>query len=117
MTINKRRKKCLHDDFFYERDIYETALIKEALKQGKPIFGICRGMQLMNVILGGTLNQNILNHWQNGPSYSQYHEMVTKKHSFLQDIYSEIALINSFHHQSIKELGRGLEIIVVRPET
>jgi len=87
------------------------------LKQGKPIFGICRGMQLMNVILGGTLNQNILNHWQNGPFYSQYHEMVTKKHSFLQDIYSEIALINSFHHQSIKELGRGLEIIAVRPET
>ncbi len=87
------------------------------MKQGKPIFGICRGMQLMNVILGGTLNQNILNHWQNGPSYSQYHEMVTKKHSFLQDIYSEIALINSFHHQSIKELGRGLENIVVRPET
>lgn len=44
------------DDYSLARDIFEFALVEEALKQNKPIFAICRGMQLVNVALGGTLN-------------------------------------------------------------
>ena len=51
------------DDFFLERDIFEMALIEEATKQKKPIFSICRGTQLMNVALGGSLHQDIEHHW------------------------------------------------------
>ena len=58
------------DDFFLERDIFEMALIEEATKQKKPIFSICRGTQLMNVALGGSLHQDIEHHWQDKPSDS-----------------------------------------------
>ena len=47
------------DDFFLERDIFEMALIEEATKQKKPIFSICRGTQLMNVALGGSLTKTL----------------------------------------------------------
>ena len=50
------------DDFFLERDLFEMALIEEATKQKKPIFSICRGTQLMNVALGGSLHQDIERH-------------------------------------------------------
>ncbi|EHJ57106.1 hypothetical protein HMPREF9318_00322 [Streptococcus urinalis FB127-CNA-2] len=60
--------QAYEDDFMIERDFFEIALIKEAIKLKKPIFTVCRGMQLMNVVLGGTLNQNIPNHWQLEPS-------------------------------------------------
>lgn len=48
-----------NDDFFEERDLFEIALLSEALKQQKHIFTICRGTQLMNVALGSSLHQDI----------------------------------------------------------
>lgn len=69
----------------------------------------------MNVILGGTLHQNIPNHWQNCPSDSHYHKMVTNENSILNPIYGSRALINSFHHQSINLLGKGFDIIATDP--
>ncbi|WP_193437796.1 gamma-glutamyl-gamma-aminobutyrate hydrolase family protein, partial [Streptococcus suis] len=54
------------DDYLLERDAFELALIKEALRQGKPIFAVCRGMQLLNVALGGSLEQEVADHWQEG---------------------------------------------------
>ena len=50
------------DDYLLERDEFELALIAEALRQGKPIFAVCRGMQLLNVALGGSLEQEVANH-------------------------------------------------------
>lgn len=70
------------DDFFLERDIFEMALIEEATKQKKPIFSICRGTQLMNVALGGSLHQDIENHWQDKPSDYLYHEMIVGKSTY-----------------------------------
>ena len=52
------------DDYHLQRDIFELALIKEAIKQKKPIFSVCRGTQLFNVAMGGTLYQDIEDHWQ-----------------------------------------------------
>ena len=52
------------DDYNLTRDKFELALLKEALSQNKPILAICRGVQLVNVAFGGTLNQDIEGHWQ-----------------------------------------------------
>ena len=104
------------DDFFLERDIFEMALIEEATKQKKPIFSICRGTQLMNVALGGSLHQDIENHWQDKPSDYLYHEMIVEEDSKLAEIYGCGTSINSFHHQSIKHLASDLRVIARDPE-
>ena len=104
------------DDFFLERDIFEMALIEEATKQKKPIFSICRGTQLMNVALGGSLHQDIEHHWQDKPSDYLYHEMIVDENSKLAEIYGSETSINSFHHQSIKHLASDLRVIARDPE-
>lgn len=99
------------------RDVYECALVEEFLKQGKPIFGICRGAQLLNVYFGGTLYQDI-NHQmpnsfvhRNWDIYDQnFHEINFEKQSLLESLYSnpKNAKVNSIHHQGIKDLGKNL---------
>ena len=94
---NEENHAC-EDDFFLERDLFEMALIEEATKQKKPIFSICRGTQLMNVALGGSLHQDIKRHWQDKPSDYLYHEIIIDKNSKLAEIYGLETSINSFHH-------------------
>ncbi|SDP01296.1 putative glutamine amidotransferase [Streptococcus equinus] len=95
------------DDYSLERDEFELALIKEALKQNKPIFAVCRGMQLLNVALGGTLNQKVEHHWQKDFSgTSQEVEIVPN--SRVSQLVSTGAWVNSFHQQSVKELAPSL---------
>ena len=84
------------DDFFLERDIFEMAL--------------------MNVALGGSLHQDIENHWQDKPSDYLYHEMIVEEDSKLAEIYGRETSINSFHHQSIKHLASDLRVIARDPE-
>lgn len=95
------------DDYSPERDAFEFALVKETLKQGKPIFAVCRGMQLLNVALGGTLNQDVDNHWQKDLEGTA-HEVVVAKDSRVGSLVSSGVRINSFHHQSVKKLAPGL---------
>lgn len=95
------------DDYFLERDEFELALIKEALRQRKPIFAVCRGMQLLNVALGGTLNQNIDNHWQEDVEGTS-HEVSVVPNSRVSHLVKSGAWINSFHRQSVKELAPDL---------
>ena len=86
------------DDYHLQRDIFELELIKEAIKQKKPIFSVCRGTQLFNVAMGGTLYQDI------------------EHHTILREIYGEISHINSFHHQSIKDLAPNLKVVAHDPK-
>ncbi|MGT2928913.1 gamma-glutamyl-gamma-aminobutyrate hydrolase family protein [Streptococcus dentasini] len=103
------------NDFLRRRDDFEFAIIDEAIRQEKPIFSVCRGTQLMNVALGGSLNQAIENHWQDKPSDYLYHDMAVKDHTRLAEIYGTQSSINSFHHQSIKELSPFLDVIAEDP--
>lgn len=111
----------------YVRDQHELALLKAFLAQGKPVLGVCRGLQLLNVAYGGTLIQDIatqvptaLNHrdWE---IYDQNHHRVTfERHSWLADWYdgrdgAPEAKVNTVHHQSIDRLGQGL-IVEARSE-
>lgn len=98
-------------DYNRERDAFEIALINEAIKQNKPIIGVCRGMQLVNVALGGSLNQHISNHWQETPMTQTSHDVIIDKHSSLDAIYGRKAHVNSFHRQSLKKIAPQLDVI------
>jgi putative glutamine amidotransferase len=102
-----------------ERDAFEMALVRLALGRGMPVFGICRGMQVLNVALGGTLYQDlssqlgkdILNHWQETPKWHPAHDIEVLHDSHLAEITGcQNAKVNSYHHQGIKELGDGLAV-------
>ena len=91
------------------RDSFELAVFDEILKSGKPILAICRGLQILNVYLGGTLYQHIDGHSQAAPTNLRKQKTLVNKGSLLAKIIetNEI-LTNSFHHQNVKTLGRGL---------
>lgn len=103
-----------------ERDSFELLLAKKAIEQRKPVLGICRGMQLLNVALGGTLHQDIyigyspgevLKHWQEAPEWYPVHDVRISEGSRLNSIYSSVTLgVNSFHHQAVNKPGSGLSI-------
>ncbi|WP_105209992.1 gamma-glutamyl-gamma-aminobutyrate hydrolase family protein [Streptococcus suis] len=95
------------DDYLWERDEFELALIKEALRQGKPIFAVCRGMQLLNVALGGSLEQEVADHWQEDIKGTS-HRLQVKPQSRVSQLFAQGSSINSFHHQRIKDLAPGL---------
>jgi putative glutamine amidotransferase len=120
--------------FSEERDLFERALVKYAAEMKKPIFGICRGVQMLNAAMGGTLYQdierqnaerNVLTHRQKAPSYSAVHSVAIEKGSVLEDIVlkalpreDELQAypsgrvhngVNSFHHQAVKDVARGFK--------
>lgn len=95
-----------------ERDRTELALVKKFMETGKPIFGICRGMQLLNVALGGTLVQHLQNveeHCIPALGDRRTHEVVAKKDSVWAKLYGERFAVNSYHHQAVKDVAADLE--------
>ena len=107
-------KEIDSDDYLLARDEFELALIREALKQGKPIFAVCRGMQLLNVALGGTLQQSIDNHWQDEVDGTS-HSLQISPHSRVSKLFQEGTSINSLHRQRIKDLAPGLVATALDP--
>ena len=107
------KKEIVSDDYLLERDLFELALIKEAVAAKKPIFTVCRGMQLYNVAMGGTLYQDIDHHWQENPASETSHSIETVEGSILRDLFGEVGQINSYHHQGIKDLAPHLEVVAL----
>ncbi len=100
-----------------ERDCMETMLFKQVLEWDKPAFGICRGLQLFNVLLGGTLYQDLptqlsqsqVKHKQNPPYTEPSHHVYIRKDTLLGKILQTDSLrVNSYHHQGIKEISEQL---------
>jgi len=97
------------------RDRYEIELFHEFVSQGKPVFGICRGHQLINVALGGSLYQDIatqcagsIEH-RNSEKYEHcFHDMRILPNTWLSRLYPGVTSkrINTIHHQAIKKLDR-----------
>ena len=109
------------------RDESELYLIREFIKAGKPVFGICRGAQLINVALGGTLIQNVQNTGvthltldADGSWYKRVHSVEFMKGSLLESLTAmaptENYMVNSVHHQAIDQLGDGLVVAAKAPD-
>lgn len=98
-----------------ERDRTEMAAAKEFLQAGKPILGICRGMQLLNVALGGTLIQHLptTSVHRNEDGTSLTHEVVATKDGTFHSLYGDRFSVNTFHHQAIDDLGTGLRVTLI----
>jgi putative glutamine amidotransferase len=93
------------------RDRFEIALVQAFTEAGKPVLGICRGAQLINVALGGSLHQDIPNHRSDG--YDTHHHRVRlEAGSGLARLYGETGprQVVSIHHQAISRLGRDLVV-------
>lgn len=94
------------------RDYFEYVLTTFILEQGLPLLGICRGCQVMNVVCGGTLIQDLkteLNHQQKAPRYYASHQIRIENSSLLRCIMKrEHIRVNSFHHQAVELPGKGL---------
>lgn len=102
---------------YRKRDLFEIELLKQSVTAGKAIFGICRGMQLINVGLGGTLYQDLsqdlhstLKHSQAAPGNMPSHHITVDHQSRLHDIIGDRPYVNSRHHQAIKDLAPYLKI-------
>ncbi len=109
----------------YQKDRFEIALIKAALAADKPIFGICRGIQIMNVAMGGTLYQDLesqypelkIQHPQATLGQFATHHVELTAGSKLAKLYGRSTIkVNSRHHQAVKAVGKGLKVTAVAPD-
>jgi len=98
--------------FYPKRDAREFAILHEALGRGLPFLGLCRGAQLLNVVLGGTLYQDLPS--QRGAGHSERH-LAHFSGSGLQHLGPN-AEVNSTHHQGIKSLAPSLTLIGEAPD-
>lgn len=101
-----------------KRDSTEFALANTFAERNKPIMGICRGYQLLNVAFGGSLYQDISNASEHC-SFSDYdlvHKVTVNKDCFLYNMYGTEFSVNSFHHQAVKEIGAGFDVIATTPD-
>ena len=112
-------RTCLYEDE------YDMELIKEAVKQGKPILAICRGIQIVNVLFGGTLYQDIpseyskeIYHSRMEPDVENYHTVTLEKDSYLAKVLGEWKdiKVNTSHHQAVKDLAEGFRIVGRAPD-
>lgn len=97
------------------RDLSDSLLVRAALDSGKPILGICRGSQILNVLLGGTLYQDIPSQLPEAHAHKGVsHKIDLVEGGFLKDIFEVDSLtVNSTHHQAVKELAPGAKIAAI----
>ena len=96
-----------------DRDKAEIDLFQKFYQAGKPILGICRGMQMINILLGGTMIQDMPAQQQIFHASSQgdmIHPARTLEGSALCQMYGPLFHVNSHHHQAVDQLGKGLRI-------
>lgn len=110
-----------------KRDEMEELLFNIAMKSGKPIFGICRGIQVLNVFLGGTLYQDVaaqfpsplkLAHSQKSARNVLSHSVAINRDTLLHDILQKDYIqVNSFHHQAVKDVAPSLKVAGTSPDS
>ena len=106
------------------RDATEAALVEEARARGTPVLAICRGIQILNVALGGTLVQDIpsqcgtdIDHDEEGARNSRTHEVTIEPDSLIaRAVGTEHLSVNSFHHQSVKRVADGMRVTARSPD-
>jgi len=113
------------DDVEPERDAIELKMLQAAASDGKPFLGICRGCQVMNVALGGTLYTHIPDQVPNSLDHSYpgnmrtvlVHEIKIEEGTRVAEIYGEpIIRVNSLHHQGLKDIAPALRVAGHAPD-
>lgn len=107
-----------------DRDLSDYTLLKAALKEDMPVLATCRGMQMLNVICGGTLYQDISSEYETDISHRDpelidfaYHNCTIDNNSKLYSMLKTNEIeVNSWHHQSIKKVGDGLIVTAKSPD-
>ena len=95
------------------RDVSDLLLMREALASKKPVMAICRGEQLMNVVLGGSLYQDLPTQYDTIVRHGggTTHRIGVEKGSVLYELFGEDSLtVNSFHHQAVKQVAPGVKV-------
>lgn len=101
------------------RDNFELNLIREAYEMNLPMLGICRGVQLLAVALGGSIYQDLasglsgvalVKHSQKADRGVATHTVLTEEGSRMRGLFGRCLAVNSFHHQAVKETGRRLKV-------
>jgi putative glutamine amidotransferase len=107
------------------RDETELTLLRWALEDKKPILGVCRGLQTLNVASGGTLLQDVTELWPNAIRHQYFpekprnyvaHDISTINGTTLSQALGDVASVNSFHHQAIERIGGGFRVAAVAPD-
>lgn len=109
-----------------ERDLWELKILELAMEMKKPILGICRGFQLINIYYGGSLKVDICGKNDLSkiphmalmvPKYYKTHKLEIKAGSRLAQVFNdEIIAVNSYHHQAVNKVGEGLKVSAVAPD-
>lgn len=99
-----------------ELDDFDLICIKKAFERKIPIFGICRGIQIINTVFGGTLYQDIsynkecfVKHRQLARRYYPNHTVNIEKDSKLYNVLGDVVVTNSYHHQAVKDIAPGFK--------
>ncbi|WP_209619987.1 gamma-glutamyl-gamma-aminobutyrate hydrolase family protein [Saccharothrix coeruleofusca] len=98
-----------------DRDAAELALARAALELDLPLLAVCRGMQVLNVALGGTLRQHVDGH-NPAPAVFERTEITVAPGTALAAVVGDRTGVNCHHHQALDELGKGLEVVAVAPD-
>ena len=95
-----------------ELDIIQLQALDFFIKWKKPILGICKGLQLINVHFGGTICQHISNagkhEWRGSDQYHYVYHIGCNRTDFFHQLYGSSTYVNSAHHQAVDKLGKGL---------
>lgn len=99
-----------------DRDTNDSKLFKAAVENGKPVLGVCRGLQLINALMGGTLYQDLseyegieIQHNQKAKPEYPTHSIKVAEASYMANLVDNMSLINSVHHQMVDELAEDLK--------
>ncbi len=106
-----------------ERDRQEVFIARWAAEHGLPLLGVCRGMQVAAVALGGSLYQDLgragfrdIEHDQDSGPPALAHSVRLLKYGVLAGLFGERFRVNSYHHQAVKALPEGLEVLAEAPD-
>jgi putative glutamine amidotransferase len=98
-----------------DRDEAEFALVEAALKLDLPVLGVCRGMQVLNVALGGTLHQHVEGH-NPAPGVFGHTDIEIVGDSRLHDVLGDATTVQCHHHQSLDRVADGLRVTAEAPD-
>lgn len=104
-----------------DRDRLEVQVVQQAVAQGQRVLAICRGIQILNVALGGSLHQDVVSdgfeqHSVEDQPHEPVHDVIVEPGSVVERLLDGTTKVNSLHHQAVKALGDGVAVTARAPD-